>query len=153
MVAGDFLRTRLHLIERFTEWADKHSFIIEAPRRYGKTSVVKEFIRQEDEKLEKHFNVLFFELEGTETPVEFCLKLSNELLSLYRMRNRMDQLQTFFANFWNAVATRVPKIQIPEFELELRQITRDFSFTEWEGKADALDQGPGQPPKNHRDRI
>ena len=47
------------------------SFIIEAPRRFGKTSLIKEFIRQE-EISDTEFNIIFLELEGEENVNDFC---------------------------------------------------------------------------------
>ncbi|MBC8394747.1 MAG: hypothetical protein H8E17_19530, partial [Deltaproteobacteria bacterium] len=47
VTSKNYLHTRLFLIEELRSLLSKCSVIIEAPRRFGKTSVIKEFIRQE----------------------------------------------------------------------------------------------------------
>ena len=73
----NYLNTRLFLVEELKNLLRKCSVIIEAPRRFGKTSVIKEFIRQETSKKEgdREFNILFLELEGEESVNDFCIRL------------------------------------------------------------------------------
>lgn len=116
------------------------SVIIEAPRRFGKTSVIKEFKRQEETKKmkEREFNILFFELEGEETLHDFCFKLYKELLNLYWIRKKINALKKFFGDSWNVLASKLKKLKLSDFELELREQTRDYSFSKWKEKITPL---------------
>jgi len=139
----NYLKTRLFLIDELRDFVRKASVIIEAPRRFGKTSVIKEFIRQEGfkEEKEKEFNILFLELEGEDTLNDFCFKLFKELLSLYRYRKRLDKIAVFLGDTWNVLASRIPKIEIPELEIELRKKTRDMDFSQWKEKLSPMFAG------------
>ncbi|MEK6621869.1 MAG: hypothetical protein AABZ13_05255, partial [Planctomycetota bacterium] len=77
VVSEDYLKSRLYLVDELRHLVRKTSVVIEAPRRFGKTSIIKEFKRQEETvpEKEREFNVLFLELEGEETLHEFCFKL------------------------------------------------------------------------------
>lgn len=145
VVAGDYLHTRKFLVDELRKLVVRHSVVVEAPRRFGKTSVIKEFIRQEQEKGdESRFEVRFLELEGVETLDQFCLKLYRNLLSLYDFRRYGDWLKTVLRESWNVVAARVPSIGLPEFELELRESTRDLDFTAWKERINPLLTGVGR---------
>lgn len=146
----NYLETRLYLVDELKELVRKHSVIIEAPRRFGKTSVIKEFIRQEDEKTEQltEFNILFLELEGEETIDNFCFKLFKEILNLYFLRKQSERIGRIIGSSWNAVASRIGKIQIPEFEIELREKTRDHDFSEWKEKISPLIDGLNSLKRN-----
>jgi len=142
VVAGDYLQTRKFLVDELCKLVTHHSVVIEAPRRFGKTSVIKEFVRQDQEKGgESRFFIRFMELEGVENLDQFCLKLYRELILLYDFRRYGDWLKTVLRDSWNAVAARVPSIGIPEFELELRETTRNLDFTAWKERLTPLFSG------------
>lgn len=143
VVSEDYLKSRLYLVDELRHLARKTSVVIEAPRRFGKTSVIKEFKRQEEAKSEKEreFNVLFLELGGEETLHEFCFKLFKELLSLYHVRRQFDKITGLLGSAWNAFALRIPKLKIPEFEVELHEKTRNMDFTAWKEKITPLIRG------------
>lgn len=136
----DYLKARLFLVKDLKRLLKKCSVIIEAPRRFGKTSVIKEFMRQElAKKNEKQeFNVLFLELEGEETVNDFCLYLFKELLTLYRYRKKFDTLSKLLGDSWNVLATRLKKIKIPGVQLELSEKTRGYNLSEWKEKITPL---------------
>ena len=140
VVSEDYLKSRLYLVDELRDFVKKTSVVIEAPRRFGKTSVIKEFKRQEEAKSdeERVFNVLFLELEGEETLHEFCFKLFKELLALYHARRQFDKIGELLGNAWDAVASRIQKLRMPEFEVELRERTRDMDFVAWKEKLDPL---------------
>lgn len=138
----NFLKTRLFLVEELKQRLRSCSVIIESPRRYGKTSLIKEFMRQENEKKKnREFNTLFLELEGEKNIHDFCFKWFKELLELYRLRRRINSIINFLGKSWNSIASRLGKIKIPGFEIELREKTRDFSFSQWKEKIDSLVTG------------
>jgi len=149
VVSSDYLDTRKFLVDELRKLAARHSVVVEAPRRFGKTSVIKEFVRQEREKNnESRFSILFLELEGVETLDQFCLKLYRDLIKLYDIRRYGEWLKTILHDSWNAVASRVPSVGIPEFELELREITRNFDFQTWKERITPLIAGLSKLDKN-----
>lgn len=142
VVAGDYLHTRKFLVDELRKLVTHNSVVIEAPRRFGKTSIIKEFVRQEQEKAgESRFMIRFMELEGVENLDQFCLKLYRELISLYDIRRYGEWLKTVLRDSWNAVASRIPSIGLPEFELELREATRNLDFTAWKERLAPLFSG------------
>ncbi len=144
----DFLTTRLYLVDEFREEVRKKSILIVGPRRFGKTSLLKEFIRQNSEISENEFNTLFLELEGCENIENFCFCLFKELLTLYRFHRYIDQVKNFLGDIWNAIASRISKIPIPELDLELREKTRDMSFSQWKEKLTPMIEGLNSFNKN-----
>jgi uncharacterized protein len=116
----NYLHTRLFLIEDLKNLFEKGSVIIEAPRRFGKTSVIKEFMRQEKNKgeYESEFNILFLELEGEESINAFCLKLFKELLNLYYILKQLDTISVFLGTAWNVLASRLKKFGILKIDIE-----------------------------------
>lgn len=139
VVAGDYLHTRKFLVDELRKLVVRHSVVVEAPRRFGKTSVIKEFVRQEQEQgAASRFEIRFLELEGVETLDQFCLKLYRNLISLYDFRRYGDWLQSVLCESWNAVAARIPSIGLPEFELELREMTRNLDFPAWKERLTPL---------------
>ncbi len=132
----NYLKTRLHLVDEVRSMVRERSIIIEAPRRYGKTSVIKELTRQEKEKgnKNKEFNILFLELEGEETVQEFCFKLFYELLKLYRLRKKIDSVRKSLGDRWNDLASRFRKLDAMEVGFEIREKTRDYNFSIWKEK-------------------
>jgi len=132
----NYLESRLFLVDDMRDLVKKCSFIIESPRRFGKTSVIKEFIRQENAKDEKskEFNILFLELEGEETVNKFCYKFFKELLNLYRIRKKIDAAGQFLGDSWNVLASRFKKIDALEFGLEIQEKTREYDFSKWKEK-------------------
>lgn len=146
----NYLKTRLYLVDELKGLTRNHSVIIEAPRRFGKTSVIKELIRQENATSEnnKEFNMIFLELEGEETIEHFCFKFFRELLSLYHVRRHAEKISQFLGDAWNVLAARIGKVGIPEVEIELRERTRQFNFTEWKEKISPLIAGLNSLEKN-----
>ncbi len=140
---GDFLESRRFLVDEMRDLVRTCSFTVVAPRRFGKTSVIKELKRQEDnkDKDRKEFNILFLELEGEETCNAFCLKLFNELMALYKIRKKMDMLGRFLGESWNAVASRFKSVDVMEMGLEIREKTREYDFVEWKEKIMPLIMG------------
>lgn len=136
VVNKDYLSSRLYLVEELRLLVRKTSVIIDAPRRFGKTSLVKELMFEENRKLdqEREFNILFFELEGEETIDAFCFAFFKELLKLYSVRGKIDMLAGLLGDLWNAIANRIGKIKLPQFELDLREKTRSYDFLRWKEK-------------------
>lgn len=143
VVDKDYLKTRLFLVDELKDKIRKYSVIIEAPRRFGKTSVIKELMRQEENKSneQQEFNTIFLELEGEESLNQFCFKLFKELLSLYKVRRHLDLIGRLLGETWNVIAERIPTLALPEIEIELRKKTRDFDLSAWKEKIEPLVKG------------
>lgn len=149
VVDRNYLVTRKFLVEELRKLVSGHSVVIEAPRRFGKTSVIKEFVRQEQEKGEgSRYIVLFMELEGVETLDQFCFKLYHNLIRLYVLRRCGEWLGSILSKSWNGIASRIPSVGLPEFEVELRDKTRDSDFTTWKERIDPLLAGLDKLEKN-----
>jgi hypothetical protein len=140
VIGKNYLKTRLFLVKELKQMLREHSVIIDAPRRFGKTSVIKEFKHRENAKKDekREFNILFLELEGEKSINDFCLKLFKELLNLFYARKKINALQGFFGDSWNVFASCLKKIKVPGFELELQKITKDYSFPEWKRKITSM---------------
>ena len=140
VVGANYLRTRLYLVKELKDLIRKTSVLIEAPRKYGKTSIIKELMLMEDKKSDdlREFNILFFELEGEESINDFCYTFFKQLLTLYKVRNKWHIIKTFTGDLWNTIASRFHKLSIPEFEIELREQTRDFDFSKWRKEIEPL---------------
>lgn len=139
VTAGNYLASRQFLVDDLRKLVRNHSVVIEAPRRFGKTSVIKEFVRQERDKGEEsRFHVIFLELEGISSLDQFCFKLYRNLIELYVVRSYGEWLANLMHESWNAVASRIPSIGLPEFELELREKTRNSDFTAWRERINPL---------------
>jgi hypothetical protein len=136
----DYLPTRLFLVDELRTLLKTTSVIIEAPRRFGKTSIIKEFIRQEREKARKNkeFITIFLELEGEESINNFCFRLFKELLGLYWVRKQYDILTELSRDIWNSIASRIKKIGLPEFGIELGEKTRNLDFFQWKEKISSM---------------
>jgi hypothetical protein len=136
----DFLKTRLPLVDDLRNLLRNSSVIIEAPRRSGKTSLVKELIRQEEtkKKKEQEFKILFFDWESEETVNDFCFKLFKKLLELYTLRRKANTLSKFFDDRWNSIISRLQKLKMPGIEIELRSTTKNYNFSKWKEKITPL---------------
>lgn len=135
----DYLSTRLFLVKDLRTLARKTSVIIEAPRRFGKTSVIKELERQVKLKPdETDINVIFFELEAEETINGFCFTFFKELLDLFIIKKAINDLSGLLGDLWNVIASRVGKVGLPQFDLELREKTKDYDFAQWKAKIEPL---------------
>jgi AAA+ ATPase superfamily predicted ATPase len=139
----NYLKTRLYLVDELKKLTKNHSVIIEAPRRFGKTSVIKELMRQQNEAAEdkRESNVIFFELEGEDSIESFCFKFFRELLNFYHIRKHSDMICQFLGDAWNAITSRIGKFGILGCEIELREETRGLNFGQWKEKISPLISG------------
>jgi hypothetical protein len=136
----DFLKTRLPLVEELKNVLRNSSVIIEAPRRTGKTSLIKELEEQEEakKKKEQEFKILFFDLESEETVNDFCFKWFKKLLELYSLRRKFNTLSKFLDDSWNTVISRLRKVKLPGIEIELQKTTKNYNFSKWKEKITPL---------------
>ncbi|KJU82105.1 ATPase domain protein, prokaryote domain protein [Candidatus Magnetobacterium bavaricum] len=121
---ANYLRTRLYLVDDLRRCVERTSVLIDAPRRFGKTSVVKELERQEKEK--EDFHVLFFNLQGTISVHEFYEKCLDELIKLYKVKNMLTKIKDFASAFIDGLSGTIESIETPVFSMNLRERTRDM---------------------------
>ncbi|MBF0338025.1 MAG: ATP-binding protein [Nitrospirae bacterium] len=121
VVGENYLSTRLYLVDRLREHVERASVLIDAPRRFGKTSVIKEFERQEKER--DNFQVLFFDLEGIGSVHDFYNKCLEELIRLYWFRKHWAKIKDFTSTVVGFFSANVAKIEAYDFAVELRERT------------------------------
>jgi hypothetical protein len=138
VVGDNFLKTRLHFVVELRERVTKNSLLIDAPRRFGKTSVVKEFIFQEKNRTDNKVNVLFFELEGVESVNKFCHTLFCNLLELDLTKKVIQSSKKLFDGLWNGFAQRIGKLKVFEIEVEVAAITENYDFSQWQQKIEPI---------------
>ncbi|HOC91117.1 MAG TPA: hypothetical protein PKH33_01975 [bacterium] len=140
VVGENYLSTRKFLVDDLRDYLLKgKSVLIDSPRRFGKTSVIKELAFQEESQ--NNIKVLFLDIESEKTVVAFCKAFFRKALSLFPTKERNERLKTFFGDTWNMIAGRVKKIGGHEFELELSEKTRDYDFEKWKEVINALLSG------------
>ncbi|MCP4219071.1 MAG: ATP-binding protein [bacterium] len=106
-VAGENFFGREKELERMEEiWENKAAGIfIPGPRRIGKTSLVKEFIRRNKERLK----VIYFDLEGRHSISEMCKDLLKEIDSNFpgfvKSKNELK-------GKWNTLTNMLKEIEI-----------------------------------------
>lgn len=71
----NFYRGRLPLVESLREMLRGNDVLIIGPRRTGKTSIIKEFIRQEKEKKGEDVGALYLNLEDCRHLYDFYIRL------------------------------------------------------------------------------
>lgn len=81
------------------------SILIPGPRRIGKTSLVKEFMRRSEDR----HNILYFDLEGRNSVIELCQDLTTMIQRQYPqiVSKKLD-----LTNVWNKAAKMVPELKI-----------------------------------------
>ncbi len=137
---NNFLTSRLYLVDNVRKLIKNHSIIIAAPRRFGKTSVIKEFDRQETVKTDENreFEILFFDLEGQTSIHDFCLTLFLRLLDLYIIRKKINQIKKIFSTISNSIVSKFKKLDISIIKLEMSEKTKSLTFSEWKQEIQPL---------------
>ena len=102
-VEGENFFGREKELQRMAEiWQNQAAGIfIPGPRRIGKTSLVKEFIRRNSDR----FNIVYFDLEGRYAIVELCKDLIKTIETDFPgfVKSKKD-----LAEKWNVVAKMFP---------------------------------------------
>jgi len=80
VVTGDnFFEERQPIVQRLGEMLAVTDVLIVGPRRTGKTSLIKEYLRQKEEN-DEQFKSIFIDLESTKNLYEFYVKIIKEVL-------------------------------------------------------------------------
>lgn len=111
-IGPDFF-DREELIERIWETLDRSSILLEAPRRFGKTSVMMEL----RDNPENDYAVFYFEIEHLESPEEFILKLLKQIQEDEEIWSR---IKSGFSSIFDRLGENVDDIEFASFKLSLR---------------------------------
>ncbi len=97
----------------------KASIFIPGPRRIGKTSIVKEFIRRHKDK----YKFVYFDLERRHSIVELCIDLMKEIEKRFP---NLIKLKREFREKWNKLSTMIKEISVAGvFEVKTGEIPID----------------------------
>jgi AAA+ ATPase superfamily predicted ATPase len=81
------------------------SLLIPGPRRIGKTSLVREFIRRNNDR----YKFIYLNLQGRHSIIEFCDDLKKEIEVTFP---RLIKGKGNFSEKWNELAKAIPEISI-----------------------------------------
>ena len=81
------------------------SLLISGPRRIGKTSLVREFIRRNKDR----YKFIYLNLQGRHSIIEFCDDLTKEIEATFP---RLIKSKGNFSKKWNELAKAIPEISI-----------------------------------------
>ena len=89
--------------------------LLTAQRRMGKTSLVRELLRQLDE--EGAYETLFVDLEGSDTPADAVAEIGFAARSI---SGAWERIRSGFANFLQGVGDRIEAVEAHDVKVRLR---------------------------------
>lgn len=125
-VEGDNFFGRDRELKRMAEiWQSEAAGIfIPGPRRIGKTSLVKEFIRRNS----KRFKFVYFDLEGRYSIVELCKDLIKAINTTFP---EFSKSKKDLGEKWNVVAKMFPEIEVKGVKVKTGEIQKEMKdFTD-----------------------
>lgn len=132
-VTGIEFFDRTSEIERLTQLLDeKNNILLVAPRRIGKTSLVRETFRRMEERGKDY--LLFVDVQDCKTPEEVLVALA---LAAQPYRDLAAKIAGAFASFWKGFRDNVESVGTSEL-LELR--FREGIAGDWRAKAGKIVQ-------------
>lgn len=95
------------------------SLFIPGPRRIGKTSLVKEFIRQYKDE----FNFLYFNIQGKNSVVELCEDLIDQLHEKFP---KLIKTIPSLTDMWNPISEMFSQVKLGNFiDIKLGQLSKN----------------------------
>jgi len=132
-VTGNEFFDRIAEVERLTQLLDQNnSLLLVAPRRIGKTSLVRETFRRMEERGKDY--QIFVDVQDCSSPEDVLVQLS---MAAQRHGNLADKVKDAFAAFWQGFRDNVESVGTGEL-LELR--FREGITGDWRAKADKVIQ-------------
>ncbi len=132
-VIGDEFFNRAAEVDRLTQLLDENNnILLVAPRRIGKTSLVREAFRRMEER-DKDY-LLFADLQDCKTPEDVIVMLS---LAAQPHRKLASKVTDAFSSFWEGFRDNVESVGTSEL-LELR--FREGIAGDWRAKAGKIVQ-------------
>lgn len=130
-VVGDDFFDRTSEIERLTQLLDEgNSILLVAPRRIGKTSLVRETFRRMEQRDEDY--LLFVDVQDCKTPEDVIVAIS---MAAQPYGGLASKVKEAFSSFFRGLSDKVESVgSSAVFELRLREgLTGD-----WQMKADKI---------------
>lgn len=111
---GNDFFDRERLINDIWGKLDRSSIILEAPRRFGKTSVMMELKNNP----ENNYSVFYFDIEHLETPEEFVLEIMEEL----QKNNKIwSKIKSGISSIFDSLEENIDEFSIASFKISLRE--------------------------------
>lgn len=127
-VTGDEFFDRIAEVDRLTQLLDeKNNILLVAPRRIGKTSLVRETFRRMETRAKDY--LLFVDVQDCKTPEDVIVALS---LAAQPYGNLASKVRGAFSSFWAGFRDNVESLGTSEL-LELR--FREGIAGDWRAKA------------------
>ncbi len=127
-VTGDEFFDRAAEVDRLTHLLDaKNNILLVAPRRIGKTSLVRETFRSMEDRGEDY--LIFVDVQDCKTPEDVIVALA---LAAQPHRNLAAKITDAFSSFWEGFRDNVESVGTAEL-LELR--FREGIAGDWRAKA------------------
>jgi len=129
-VEGNDFLNRVKEIKQVLESIKKDNILFISPRRFGKTSVMKETLRL----IQNQHNIcIYMDIGYFESPQQFVLELTNSFLEALDKKNRKSLMKKILSTIGKK-ASRVEEIEIFDFRIKLREaLTKD-----WDEKGNAV---------------
>ena len=89
--------------------------LLTAQRRMGKTSLVRELLRQLSE--ERVYETLFVDLEGVDTPADAVAEIA---FAARLVSTAWERISSRFANFLQGVGSRIQAVEVADLKVRLR---------------------------------
>jgi AAA+ ATPase superfamily predicted ATPase len=122
-VIGDSFFGRKKELERFDYILTNtnSSILIPGPRRIGKSSLVREYMRLNEDK----YKFIYMDLERRNSIIEFCTDLKTETeKDHFSISKIMDSTR----RTWNSISQALQEIEIAEAKIKTGQIIHDLKY-------------------------
>jgi AAA+ ATPase superfamily predicted ATPase len=97
------------------------SVLLPGPRRIGKSSIVKEFIRLN----EKKYKFIYLNLEKRSSILELCTDLLKEI---HRNHINVFNIKEKIRNTWNAFSKIIPQVEINDVKISSGQLIHELKY-------------------------
>ncbi len=122
-VTGEYFINRENEIKEILDALKKESVLIIAPRRFGKTSLMKEVLRRIGENGDVS---IYIDAEAVYTPQQFIVELTNSFLEISEKKRR----EHIIKNILSILGQRIQEIDIFNFRIKLKEELSKESWIE-----------------------
>jgi hypothetical protein len=129
----DFCEQRQELVEELRHLLHTHSVIIAAPPKSGKTSLIRELMRQEYHKIksQREFEIILVRLDREDTINGFFFNILKSLVSFYYFQKKETILRQMAAELWGECLSSGDGRGAGLFDSDLRRKTRGYNISIW----------------------
>ena len=114
----DELYGREHLLEYLWEQLASHNLMLIAPRRFGKTGMMRHVLK----KPRDGFLPLYFDLEDVDAPEEFCLRVLRAVLDQAPLRKLLNETKRLPMRLQEWIQGSVKEAEFAGASLKLREL-------------------------------